>query len=192
MAAEPARVDGLRRLYVVLTRAVSRLRVVHDEPLPAELGLSRPGPLGPISTHRPGGVRLESLPYEKETAMGFLDRAKEKADELAKQARPMAEQAKDKAGPMARQAKDKAGPMAKQAKREGRAGRAVAARAQQALTGARACAVGRRSGDRDHGYGRNPWVVRAVRHPCTNGLPSDAARPARRPRPAYRAQGVDA
>ena len=38
VAAEPARVDGLRRLYVVLTRAVSRLRVVHDEPLPAELG----------------------------------------------------------------------------------------------------------------------------------------------------------
>ncbi|HKC28807.1 MAG TPA: AAA family ATPase [Jatrophihabitans sp.] len=38
VAAEPSRVDGLRRLYVVLTRAVSRLRVVHDEPLPAELG----------------------------------------------------------------------------------------------------------------------------------------------------------
>jgi DNA helicase IV len=36
--AEPSRVDGLRRLYVVLTRAVSRLRVVHDQPLPAELG----------------------------------------------------------------------------------------------------------------------------------------------------------
>jgi DNA helicase IV len=35
--AEPNRVDGLRRLYVVLTRAVSRLRVVHDQPLPAEL-----------------------------------------------------------------------------------------------------------------------------------------------------------
>jgi DNA helicase IV len=35
--AEPSRVDGLRRLYVVLTRAVSRLRVVHDRPLPAEL-----------------------------------------------------------------------------------------------------------------------------------------------------------
>ena len=38
VAAEPSRVDGLRRLYVVLTRAVSRLRIVHDEPLPAELG----------------------------------------------------------------------------------------------------------------------------------------------------------
>jgi DNA helicase IV len=37
VAAEPSRVDGLRRLYVVLTRAVSRLRIVHDEPLPAEL-----------------------------------------------------------------------------------------------------------------------------------------------------------
>jgi DNA helicase IV len=35
--AEPTRTDGLRRLYVVLTRAVSRLRIVHDEPLPAEL-----------------------------------------------------------------------------------------------------------------------------------------------------------
>ncbi|WP_375478007.1 HelD family protein [uncultured Jatrophihabitans sp.] len=37
VAAERHRVDGLRRLYVVLTRAVSRLRVVHDEPLPSEL-----------------------------------------------------------------------------------------------------------------------------------------------------------
>ncbi|HET6877125.1 MAG TPA: AAA family ATPase [Jatrophihabitans sp.] len=37
VAAEPVRVDGLRRLYVVLTRAVSRLRIVHDRPLPAEL-----------------------------------------------------------------------------------------------------------------------------------------------------------
>jgi DNA helicase IV len=34
---EPDRTFGLRRLYVVLTRAVSRLAVVHDEPLPAEL-----------------------------------------------------------------------------------------------------------------------------------------------------------
>ena len=38
VAAEPSRIDGLRRLYVVLTRAVSRLRIVHDQPLPAELG----------------------------------------------------------------------------------------------------------------------------------------------------------
>ncbi len=37
VGAEPRRVDGLRRLYVVLTRAVSRLRIVHDEPLPPEL-----------------------------------------------------------------------------------------------------------------------------------------------------------
>jgi len=37
VAAESSRVDGLRRLYVVLTRAVSRLRVVTDEPLPPEL-----------------------------------------------------------------------------------------------------------------------------------------------------------
>ncbi|SOD71365.1 DNA helicase IV [Jatrophihabitans sp. GAS493] len=37
VAAESQRVAGLRRLYVVLTRAVSRLVVVHDEPLPSEL-----------------------------------------------------------------------------------------------------------------------------------------------------------
>jgi DNA helicase IV len=40
--AEPARIAsgetyGLRRLYVALTRAVSRLTVLHVEPLPAEL-----------------------------------------------------------------------------------------------------------------------------------------------------------
>ncbi len=40
VAAEPTRIDGLRRLYVVLTRAVSRLRIVHDAPLPTELGRS--------------------------------------------------------------------------------------------------------------------------------------------------------
>jgi DNA helicase IV len=38
VTAEPTRLDGLRRLYVVLTRAVSRLRIVHDDPLPPELG----------------------------------------------------------------------------------------------------------------------------------------------------------
>ena len=38
VAGEPSRVDGLRRLYVVMTRAVSRLRIVHDDPLPGELG----------------------------------------------------------------------------------------------------------------------------------------------------------
>ena len=37
VAGEPTRPAGLRRLYVVLTRAVSRLRVLHDQPLPAEL-----------------------------------------------------------------------------------------------------------------------------------------------------------
>jgi len=36
-AAEPDERTGLRRLYVVLTRAVSALTVVHSEPLPAEL-----------------------------------------------------------------------------------------------------------------------------------------------------------
>jgi DNA helicase IV len=36
-AAEPDQRTGLRRLYVVLTRAVSALTVVHAEPLPAEL-----------------------------------------------------------------------------------------------------------------------------------------------------------
>jgi DNA helicase IV len=34
VAAEPR---GLHRLYVVLTRAVSRLAVLHREPLPAPL-----------------------------------------------------------------------------------------------------------------------------------------------------------
>jgi DNA helicase IV len=37
VAAETTRIDGLRRLYVVLTRAVSRLRIVHAQPLPPEL-----------------------------------------------------------------------------------------------------------------------------------------------------------
>lgn len=36
--AEPDERTGLRRLYVVLTRAVSRLTVVHGQPLPAALG----------------------------------------------------------------------------------------------------------------------------------------------------------
>lgn len=38
VAAEPDRRTGLRRLYVVLTRAVSSLRVVHAQDLPPELG----------------------------------------------------------------------------------------------------------------------------------------------------------
>jgi DNA helicase IV len=37
-AAEPDERTGLRRLYVVLTRAVSALTVVHAQPLPTELG----------------------------------------------------------------------------------------------------------------------------------------------------------
>jgi len=37
VAGEPTPSAGLRRLYVVLTRAVSRLVIVHDDPLPAEL-----------------------------------------------------------------------------------------------------------------------------------------------------------
>ncbi|MCK0110842.1 AAA family ATPase [Ornithinimicrobium sp. F0845] len=37
VAAEPDERTGLRRLYVVLTRAVSGLTVVHDQPLPVEL-----------------------------------------------------------------------------------------------------------------------------------------------------------
>jgi DNA helicase IV len=37
VAAEPTHLAGLRRLYVAWTRAVSRLAVVHTEPLPVEL-----------------------------------------------------------------------------------------------------------------------------------------------------------
>jgi DNA helicase IV len=37
VGAEPVRAAGLRRLYVCLTRAVSRLTIVHGTPLPAEL-----------------------------------------------------------------------------------------------------------------------------------------------------------
>jgi superfamily I DNA/RNA helicase len=48
VVAEPAAIveaepRGLRRLYVVLTRAVSRLVVVHERPLPPELAADRPG-----------------------------------------------------------------------------------------------------------------------------------------------------
>jgi DNA helicase IV len=38
VAAEPDRRTGLRRLYIVLTRAVSGLSVVHAAPLPPEMG----------------------------------------------------------------------------------------------------------------------------------------------------------
>jgi DNA helicase IV len=37
VAAEPSQHVGLRRLYVVLTRAVSGLTVVHARPLPPQL-----------------------------------------------------------------------------------------------------------------------------------------------------------
>ena len=37
VAGEPSEFQGLRRLYVVLTRAVSGLSVVHARPLPDEL-----------------------------------------------------------------------------------------------------------------------------------------------------------
>ncbi|HEY8302309.1 MAG TPA: AAA family ATPase [Jatrophihabitans sp.] len=47
VAAEPTRTGGLRRLYVVLTRAVSHLTVLHDQPLPPELD----HPLIPVVAH---------------------------------------------------------------------------------------------------------------------------------------------
>lgn len=37
VAEDASRTSGLRRLYVALTRAVSRLTIVHDEPLPVEM-----------------------------------------------------------------------------------------------------------------------------------------------------------
>jgi DNA helicase IV len=37
VATEASRTAGLRRLYVVLTRAVSHLVVLHDQPLPPEI-----------------------------------------------------------------------------------------------------------------------------------------------------------
>jgi DNA helicase IV len=42
VAAEATRTVGLRRLYVVLTRAVSHLTVLHDDPLPPELQRGEP------------------------------------------------------------------------------------------------------------------------------------------------------
>jgi DNA helicase IV len=38
IVAEGERIDGLRALYVALTRATKTLVVVHAEPLPPELG----------------------------------------------------------------------------------------------------------------------------------------------------------
>jgi UvrD-like helicase family protein len=62
---EPGRIAtgeayGLRRLYVALTRAVSRLTVFHAEPLPAELLLrtiKRADLLRPIPAFSPGALR---------------------------------------------------------------------------------------------------------------------------------------
>jgi hypothetical protein len=62
---EPGRIAtgeayGLRRLYVALTRAVSRLTVFHAEPLPAELLLrtiKRVDLLRPIPAFSPGALR---------------------------------------------------------------------------------------------------------------------------------------
>jgi DNA helicase IV len=65
VVVEPARIvaaesRGLQRLYVALTRAVSRLTVLHAEPLPAALvavplqpGPLQPGPLQPDPRGRP-------------------------------------------------------------------------------------------------------------------------------------------
>jgi DNA helicase IV len=62
---EPGRIAtgeayGLRRLYVALTRAVSRLTVFHAEPLPAELllrSIKRAGLFRPIRGFSPGALR---------------------------------------------------------------------------------------------------------------------------------------
>nr|WP_235947959.1 hypothetical protein [Candidatus Frankia alpina] len=57
VAGEPHPLLGLRRLYVVLTRAVSELTVVHAEPLPAALRSPVPAafdpPPGPIAADVP-------------------------------------------------------------------------------------------------------------------------------------------
>ena len=53
VAAEPSRRPGLRRLYVVLTRAVSGLTVVHSSPLPAELAENRRAVDRPPATRQP-------------------------------------------------------------------------------------------------------------------------------------------
>ena len=48
--------------------------------------------------------------------MGFLDRAREKAEELSKKAKPMAEELSKKAKPMAENAMEKAKPYAEKAR----------------------------------------------------------------------------
>ena len=49
VADEPDHRTGLRRLYVVLTRAVSGLEVVHAAPLPDELGVPEAEATGPAA-----------------------------------------------------------------------------------------------------------------------------------------------
>ncbi|WP_298889562.1 AAA family ATPase [uncultured Serinicoccus sp.] len=66
-AAEPDERTGLRRLYVVLTRAVSGLTVVHAEPLPPRLAatpeaISRPRPATPAQ--HPGVPGREVSPAD--------------------------------------------------------------------------------------------------------------------------------
>ena len=56
VAGEPDRVTGLRRLYVCLTRAVTSLVVLHEQPLPEELG-------GPPGDHR-GATPTVTSPAE--------------------------------------------------------------------------------------------------------------------------------
>ena len=58
IVVEPARIAGaeargLQRLYVALTRAVSRLTVLYSEPLPEPLPARRPS-LDAPRPHRPG------------------------------------------------------------------------------------------------------------------------------------------
>ena len=60
----------------------------------------------------PGKLQQDAMSTKGRPLMGFLDRAREKAEELAKQAKPAAQQAREKAGPMVQQAREKAGPMA--------------------------------------------------------------------------------
>jgi DNA helicase IV len=70
---EPGRIAtgeayGLRRLYVALTRAVSRLTVFHAEPLPAELSLPTIGE----SLFRPGGMRAHQANRAEGGMKGFI------------------------------------------------------------------------------------------------------------------------
>ncbi|HEY6793805.1 MAG TPA: AAA family ATPase [Kineosporiaceae bacterium] len=69
--AEPDERTGLRRLYVILTRAVSRLTVVHSRPLPAELTDPPTTPRsGPTGAGRPTEREVPSQPDLPLTAAG--------------------------------------------------------------------------------------------------------------------------